>query len=102
MKVLDNEIRNIINSMKIFIAIDLILKNEEPKNKPNVIKNKIDNNNNLSFIVDNNIHIIDNDITSRNTHDFKDEQKFILQTDSLKSKTPKLVTKPAEKIIAKE
>jgi hypothetical protein len=91
--------------MKIFISLDLILKDEESKNKPNTTKNKPDNNinsinnTNLSFITEKNKNIIDNDISGRNTHDLKDEQKSIMQTDSMKSKTPKIVPKKADKII---
>ena len=101
-KVLDNEIRTIINRMKIFISLDLILKDEEAKNKPNTTKNKPDNNinnTNLSFITEKNKNIIDNDITGRSTHDLKDEKNSIMQSDSMKSKTPKIIPKKADKII---
>ena len=98
MKVLYNEIRTVINRIKIYISLDFILRDEESKNKSNVIKtNEI--NNNPSFILDKNKNKIENDIKDRSNNECKEEKTFI-DTDSIKSKTPKIPIKTADKIIS--
>ena len=101
MKVLYNEIRTIINKIKIYISLDFILRDEESKNKSNIIKTKPENNNNLSFIekIDKNKNIIENDIKDRSNNECK-EEKEILDSDSIKSKTPKIAKKTPDKVIS--
>ena len=101
MKVLYNEIRTIINKIKIYISLDFILRDEESKNKSNIIKTKPENNNNLSFIekIDKNKNIIENDIKDRSNNECK-EEKEVLDSDSIKSKTPKIAKKTPDKIIS--
>ena len=84
-KVLYNKIRNIINILKIILSLEIIIKEEEKKvlKKNNIIINE-----NLSEVI-------------KNNNPIKEEEKNeVLAKDSIKSKTPKIGPKIADKIIS--
>ena len=100
-KVLYNKIRSILNIIKILISLELILRDEENKNKSiSQIKSNKSNTSNLSFIDKN----IKKPINSNETNNIENKDKEEIRTrtnraDSAKSKTPKLAYKIPETII---
>ena len=78
-KVLYNKIRSILNIIKIFISLELILKDEESKNKSDTKQNK-SNNSKANPIVNNEI----SDISKNNINE---EKKNGITESLLKSKT---------------
>ena len=98
-KVLYNKIRSILNIIKILISLELILRDEENKNKSSLQLKT--NNSNLSFIADKNANkAINTAEINNNENKDKEEIKNELNiNDSMKSKTPKVAFKTPDKII---
>ena len=96
-KVLYNKLRTVINKAKILISLELIIREEEIKNKLSVIQNKLDNitlsqNKEINNKKEN---IIKNKISSDNLKSIIGINKI----DTIKSKTPKIELKLPDKII---
>ena len=106
--VLYNKIRTILNRLKIFISLELILKEEDLKNKPVIMENKPEKSDNdkISFNADihgkDNKNIInENDIKDISKGESKSEQENIIyDSTSIKSKKQKQSMRPADKIIS--